>query len=416
MTQAKKLPGYEEALAMVLAAAPLLGDQRVSLADAPGRVLREAVRADRDQPPFDRSAMDGFAVRASEVNGRSGAWPVEGTVAAGSASFDQPLAPGTAKRIATGAPLPPHADAVIPIEQAAVERIDDSGAERVSFLSPTCKPWQNVHRRGIDARAGDVVIAAGTRLAAQHIGIAAAVGAGELLVAQRPRIVLITTGDEVRPFSTTGADLQPQQIRNSNGPMLGAMLGALGTPLYRHEHVVDEPEATLAAAREALAQAHVVVTVGGVSVGQRDHLPGAWHRLGLRTVLHGIAIQPGKPVFVATEGDKLVLGLPGNPVSVLATAHLLLWPLLRRMLAAADAPLPWRDAPLRDAVTPSSKRQVFRLAATQPDGSVAVIPWHGSGDLMHSTNADVLVRLPLSDEPVAPGTRLPVLPLAPCPF
>lgn len=412
------LPTYDEALALVLPHAPPLGDEAAPLREALGRVLRRDVMADRDQPPFDRSAMDGFAVRVEDV-ARGGALPVVGSVAAGGApeSFHNPIAPGTARRIATGAPLPAGADAVVPIEQAVID--GQPGSETVKFIIDKALPFQNVHRQASDASRGQVLIRAGTRLGPQHIGIAAAVGESELLVAERPRITLLSTGDEVVSPEVATCNLEPQQIRNSNSPMLAALLAALGAPLTHHEHVPDEPEVTLAAAREALSRSHLVITIGGVSVGQRDFLPPSWKRLGLETVLHGVNIQPGKPVFVARDASKLVLGLPGNPVSVLCTAHLFLWPLLRAMLGAADASggggggegLPWFRVRLASEVKASKKRQVFRAARLNPDGAASVIHWHGSGDLVHTADADGFVRLPMQDEPIAPETAVPFLPL-----
>ncbi len=441
------LPGYDEALALLLRYAPALPEEEVDLGEALGRTLRRAVVADRDQPPFHRSAMDGFAIRTAEY-ARGHLYGVTGSVAAGQTDWQELSNRAGVLRIATGAPVPDGFDAVIPIERASVST--DHGTEQVMFELDEVKPWQSIHRRATDAHAGDVVIEPDMRLGPQHIGIAAAVGAKRLTVAARPRITLLTSGDEVRPCETETATLEPQQIRNSNGPMLRALLAALGAPLLNHVHVPDEPEQTLAAAREALSHSHIVVTVGGVSVGQRDLLPWAWQKLGLGTVLHGVAIQPGKPLLVCSdakenaEGEmrnaesqqsneprasehsalripnsefaptKLVLGLPGTPVSVLATANLFLRALLLRMFAgnaARDAGLPWRAVRLAEAVRAKRSRQVFRAAKLNGDGTATVIQWHGSGDLIHTAGADGFVRLPLQDEPAAAGSEVAFLAL-----
>lgn len=394
------LPSYDEALARILPHAPPLGEEAVALTSARGRVLRREVAADRDQPPFDRAAMDGFAVRSVEIVAGK-IFSIRGGTAAG--AKPQTMIAGAVQRIATGAPLPAGADAVIQIEKSQVR------GEEVSFEVQTCSPWMNVHRRASDARAGQVVIPAGTRLGPPHIGIAAAVGAGQLTVAQRPRITLLTSGDEVRPPETCADNLEPQQIRNSNGPMLRAFLEALGLELLAHVHIPDEPEQTLAAAREALSRSHLVVTVGGVSAGQRDFLPEAVQRLGLEQVVYGVAIQPGKPVLAMRDDCKLVLGLPGNPVSVWATAHLFLWPILQRMLHGRDVPLPWRRVTLAQAVNGSAGREVFRAARWNRCGQAEIITWHGSGDLMHTTSGEGFVRLPLADEAPA-GTPVDYLP------
>jgi len=247
-------------------------------------------------------------------------------------------------------------------------------------------------------------VASGTRLGPQHLGIAAAMGAVELELAAPLRVTLLTTGDEVVAPATPGDVLEPQQIRNSNGPMLAALLQTLGAHVLAHEHVPDEPQQTLAAAREALSHSHLVITVGGVSVGQRDLLPWAWQQLGLRTLVHGVAIQPGKPVFVATPShddapdNKLVIGLPGNPVSVLATAHLFVRPLLL-------GKLPWRQVTMGEAIKPNAKRELFRAVRLRDDGCATTIAWHGSGDLMHTAAAQGWLRLPMQEEPLEAGRQ-----------
>jgi molybdopterin molybdotransferase len=408
------LPSYHEALSRILAEVVALPAESVVLSEALGRVLAEDIRADRDQPPFDRSAMDGYAVRSSQVKAGM-TYRVAGEAPAGGARaiFETAMPDGAVMQIGTGAPLPPGADAVIPVEQTNAKG-GESPAE-ITFSFDTLKPWQNVHRRASDASRGGVVIAAGTRLLPQHVGIAASVGCATVRMRCAPRIALLTTGDEVRPFNTTTADLEPQQIRNSNGPLLAAMLHAIGAPLRSHEHIVDDPEVTRAAAREALAASHLVLTCGGVSVGQRDFLPITWQRLGLTTVLHGVAIQPGKPVFVATpegEGDdKLVIGLPGNPVSTLACAHLFVWPVLRKMLGQLPVELPWRSVALSNEAKPNANRQVFRAARLLGDGRAEIIHWHGSGDLVHTASADGFVRLPVQSEPLKAGDVVPYLPM-----
>ena len=411
------LPTYDQALTALLARTPVLETQTVDLTEALGRVLRVEIQADRDQPPFDRSAMDGCGVRSGEVS-RSVEFPVAGTVAAGAGAetFQTEMAPRSVMAIATGAPLPAGADGVVPIEQTVVDKSREP--VRVRFEMDGVQPGQNVHRRASDASRGQVLLTPGIRLGPHHVGIAAAVGAAALTVSRQPRVTVLTTGDEVRPASTATTDLTPSQIRSSNGPMLVAWLAALGITTLRHEHVPDDPEVTLAAAREALSHSNLVVTVGGVSVGERDYLPRAWHHLGLDTVLHGVNIQPGRPVFVArpaeSDDPRLVIGLPGNPVSVLCCAHLFLWPVLRRMageIMGDGRILPWRNVRLAGSTKGSVKRQVFRAARIDAEGAATVIGWHGSGDLVHTAAAEGFVRLPLQDEPVSEGAVVPYLPL-----
>ena len=419
-TQAS-LPGYDDALELILPHAPQLQKQLLALNKTLGRALCQDILADCDQPRFDRSAMDGFALRHETFHEQT-CYTIIGTAPAGAPIGSFSPKPNELVRIATGAPVPRPFDAVIPIEQATIKQ--DSGHERVQFMVDSCQPWQNVHRQASDAHRGQIVLHAGTTMAPNHIGIAAAVGATQIEVTEQPRITVLTTGDELRPAETATNQLEPQQIRNSNAPMLVAFFEALGVPVLKHMYVPDEPKETLAAAKKAISHSHLVVTVGGVSAGQRDLLPWAWQKLGLKTVLHGIAIQPGRPVFVAiastdeAESNKLVIGLPGNPVSVLATAHLILWPVLRRMLSPATAEnkitqpiLPWRQVILAQEVMSRAKRQIFRAAQLLDDSTVSVVAWHGSGDLMHTAAADGWLRLPLQDNPVQTSTRLPFLPM-----
>lgn len=418
-TEPPPLLTYDRALALLLERTATLEPEGVAFHEALGRVLRVDVAADRDQPPFDRSAMDGYAVRASDV-APGASFVVTGAAPAGGAVSTSPLAPGSAFAIGTGAPLPPGADAVIPVERSQLDRA--ATPPRVRFDVASVRPGESVHRRASDAAAGQRLLSAGTRLGPQHVGLAAAVGATALRVTRRPRVVLLSTGDEVRPPETPTEKLAPSHIRNSNAPMVLALLAALGCPAFEHRHVEDDPEATLCAAREALSHANLVVTTGGVSVGERDHLPAAWRHLGLETIFHGVNIQPGKPAFAARPAEpddpRLVLGLPGNPVSVLCCAHLYLWPALRKMtgelaegLGAGQQALPWREAALAGATVASSKRELFRAARLTREGAAEVLPWHGSGDLAHTAGATGWVRLPLQKEPVEAGTKVSYLPM-----
>lgn len=378
------------------------------LSGALGCVLAEPIVADRDQPPFNRSAMDGYAVRSGEVVSDKWYDVVAVIAAGGSPDGSIDLSAGVSS-IATGAALPGAYDAVIPVEQSEEQQ------GRVRFSIDRVRPGAHIHPCAADARAGDVLIEAGARLGAQHIGIAAAAGCVQPVVVRRPGVSLITTGDEVRPPVTKTADLSPQQIRNSNGPMLDALLQSLNVERLDHAHVRDDAEATLSALREATEKSDLVLTVGGVSAGRRDHVPWAVGELGFETVVKGVAIQPGKPVFIAQASDgsgRLVVGLPGNPVSVLATAHLFAWPIIRAM-SGFNPVLPWRRVQLGEAVTPNPRREAFRLGESV-DGNadkVRVIGWKGSGDLAHTARADGFLRLPMRQEALRPGDPAWFLPV-----
>ena len=415
-------PVYDVACERALACVHQLDAEAVDLPDAAGRVLRQVVTADRDQPPFNRSAMDGFAVSAGAVT-EDKVFRIAAVVPAGGV-LPEDLAIDPAAdvvRIATGAAVPGFPgvfDAVVPIEKADV---DDAG-RTVRFTAEPVKPGAAIHPRGADAAAGAVVLRAGTRLGPHHLGVAATVGASELVVTRRPRVVVLSSGDEVRPVDTPTADLPAQAIRNSNGPMLVALLDAMGAEVVRHEHVADETEAVGSACRAAVAEADLVVTAGGVSVGQRDLFPTTWQTLGYETVIHGVAMQPGKPVLVARPaGDsadqpqaQYVVGLPGNPVSVWATAHLFVWPVVRKMSGHTyGGALPWRRVWLASPARGNARREAFRAARLvgETREQAEVIAWQGSGDLMHTAAAEGLLRLPVHAGEIPAGTGLSWLPV-----
>lgn len=398
------LPLYEDALRLVLERIrPLNRMEEVRLSDSAGRVLAADVRADRDYPPFNRSAMDGYALRSVDV-GRHDSFEVLGMIAAGTAD-EVSLKPGQAARIATGAPLPPDADAVVPHEQS------DRG-EPVRFTIGAVEAWSSVHRRGADARAGEIVIGRGAILGAQHLGILATVGCANVPVVARPRVAILTSGDEVLPYDAP--HLADHQIRNSNQPMLAHVVPAMGGALGTVTHLPDRPGETTSSLRGAIEAHNVVITVGGISAGERDCFHEALAACAVETILKGASIQPGKPIFVgrAQRDDcpALVVGLPGNPVSVLATAHLFLWPILRT-LCGLGAHLPWTLACLSKQARPNAHRQAFRPSRwDRGTGGIEVLPWAGSGDLIHTTRADGLCALPISDAPIPPGSMLRLLP------
>lgn len=406
------LPSYDDALRGCLVPVEALPAETVGLADARARVLRHDVIADRDQPPFDRATMDGFAVVGDSPLRRATPWPISGTVAAG-----QPpegavasLAPGTVARIATGAAMMPGADAVVPVEQTTSIGTD---AASVTFNVDGVPAGSNVHRRGSDARRGDVVISAGTRLGPHHLGIAATVGAIRLDVTRQIRVSILTSGDEIVSPGTPTSEMRSEQIRNSNGSMVAALMTAIGARVEHVSHAADEPGETLAAARRCLDQSDVVISTGGVSVGHKDWLASTWDTLGMEALVRGAAIQPGKPIVVGcTCGERAVwvVGLPGNPVSVLATAHLFLWPIMRKLEGDVHG-IPWVPLVMAEPMRCRAARQLFRAVRRDSEGRGRPVPWHGSGDLMHLAGADGLVRLPRRDGTIEAGDTLPYLPL-----
>lgn len=398
------LPDYRTALDLVLAAMqPRHESERVPLAQAAGRVLSETISADRDYPPFNRATMDGYAVRSADV-GHFESFRVLGMVAAGSA--EQPaIGPGETVRIATGAVLPPDADAVIQHELS-------DRAEPVRFTPRSIKSWKNVHRHGQDATAGAALLDSGTRLGAQHLGILATVGCTRVPVCVQPRIAILTSGDEVLPPDSPR--VLGHQIRNSGGSMLPMMIASMGGQPGRIAHVIDQPDATSAAVREALANHDVLITIGGISAGDRDCFHAAFESSGVQSILRGASIQPGKPIFVGRAEQAglagIVIGLPGNPVSVLATAHLFAWPIIR-VLAGLTPTLPWTRVHLARDTRGNAHREAFRPGIwNREKGTAEVLDWAGSGDLIHTANADGLLALPIQTDAIANGTTLSFLP------
>jgi len=364
--------------------------ETVTLMQAGGRVLAADVLLDRDQPGFDRATMDGYAV---VPDGEQRCFPVLGTVTAGT-FHEGDLGPGQAIRIMTGAPCPPGV-AVVPIE------LTDGGEAEVRVQEDApLQVTKNVALRGEDGHAGDVILSAGTLLGPATLSAAAMAGATQLEVFVPPRVAIVTTGDEV---GGEGA----ASIRDSNGPLLEAFLSALGCPVVR-EHARDvegELEAALARASDG---AEVVVTTGGVSMGSRDLVPDTIARLGFETVFHKVRVQPGKPVLVArrpSDGTSFV-GLPGNPVSVLATAHIFLLEVLGSYLGGT--PARWLELPIARDYVHRGKRHLF-LPARLDDGGVDPIDWNGSGDLLAAASGDGLVELPVGASFRA-GERITFLP------
>lgn len=396
----RALPDYDEALQHALTvAAPLDDSESVPLHDAAGRVLREPIVADRDLPPFNRAQMDGYAVRAADITPGC-ALPVAATIAAG-ASPEVRVPAGSCVKIATGAAVPAGLDAVIPHE------LSDRG-DPVRFTVESVEPGDAIHLRGTDARRGSELITSGTRLVAHHLGIAAAVGAAQLQCARQPTAIVISSGDEVRDVSN---DVLPHQIRNSNGPMISELLRAIGGHPDAALRIPDDRDHTIRAIAAAIEQHDLVITIGGISAGERDQFPDAFDAAGVEYALRGAAIQPGKPVIVGrAPGGAIIIGLPGNPVSSLVCACLFIWPIVNTLLGESP-PLPWRDVELAAPVKPNPKRRAFRPAVLNSDGNSITVPtWAGSGDLSHTAPTHGIVRLPVQGDEVAVGTRLPFLP------
>lgn len=402
------LKPLDEALAELLAqAAPLAGTDTVNTFDADGRVLAQAATSPLQVPPNDNSSMDGYAVRCADVPAAGVELPVAQRIPAG--AFGVPLAAGTAARIFTGAPVPEGADAIVMQEDC--EALDGDRV-RVNAV-PAQGQW--IRRAGEDITRGAEVLAAGTRLTPAELGLAASIGLGTLQVARRPRVALFSTGDElVMPGDVPPAQMKPGAIYNSNRFFLRAMLLRLGCEVSDLGIVPDRREATVAALREA-AQGHdLILTSGGVSVGEEDHIKPAVESLG-RLDLWQIAMKPGKPFAYGqiphAGGRAHFMGLPGNPVSSFVTFGLLVRPFLLRLQGVRDV------APKAIAATAgfdwprADKRREFLRVRQGADGTLELFPNQSSGVLTSAAWADGVVDNP-AGQTIARGDTVRFLPFA----
>ena len=405
MTARAPLKPLDEALAELLdRALPLAGSDTVSTFDADGRVLAQAIVSPLQVPPQDNSAMDGYALRCADVTAPGVALQVSQRIAAGQTGA--PLAAGTAARIFTGAPVPAGADAIVMQEDC--EALADGARVRINAVP---QPLQWIRRAGEDIRLGAQVLAAGTRLTPAALGLAASVGLAELQVARRPRVALFSTGDElVMPGAVPPDQMPPGAIYNSNRFVLRAMLLRLGCEVTDLGIVPDRREATVAALREASGGHDLILTSGGVSVGEEDHIKPAVQSLGSLD-LWQIAIKPGKPFAYGHVGGAHFMGLPGNPVSSLVTFCLLVRPFVLRLQGVVDV------APKSIAVTAgfdwprADKRREFLRVRHAPDGTLERFANQSSGVLTSAAWADGLVDNP-AGQTIARGDRVRFLPFS----
>jgi len=380
------LLSYDQAVEQLVAAAvPIIERQQVALREALGRVLAEPVVSAIDVPGWDYSAMDGYALRAVDCTSKGTELPLSQRLPAGAAP--QPLEPGTAARIFTGAPIPAGADTVV--MQEVCEALD--GAVRINTPAD---PGENIRRRGEDIRAGAEVIAAGTCLRPQHLGLAASVGVAGFSVCRRPRVALFASGDELL---MPGQPLAPGKIYNSNLFTATGLLQALGCEVIELGIVEDTLQATQDALRRGAQQADLVLASGGVSVGEEDHVKPAVEALGSLDMWK-IAIRPGKPVAFGHVDGTPFIGSPGNPVSLFVTFLLFVRPFLLRLQGRPD----WRIQPMlarADFDWPRpDKRREFHRARLEIDAAgvprLSVHPSRSSGVLSSVTWANGLAVIP----------------------
>ena len=386
-TTPNRLKSIEEAIDLLLAEArPLTDTETLPLDQALGRVLAEPLHSRVDVPPWNNSAMDGYAVRVADLGPEGGTLPVSQRIPAG--TLGEPLAPGTAARIFTGAPIPEGADAVV------IQEVCEAQGDQV-HIRERPRSGANIRHRADDIRQGQEVIEAGTRLLPQHLGLAASVGTDEVTLYRRLRVALFASGDEL---AMPGRPLGPGQIYNSNQFTLTGLLQTLGCEIQTLGIVEDSLEATVAALDEAAAQADLVLASGGVSVGEEAHVKPAVERLG-RLDLWRIAVRPGKPLAFGHIGETPFIGAPGNPVSLFVTFCLFARPFIRRMQGVAGPLEPMRVPARADFVWPKAvdRREYVRARLNLEESGqawVQIYPSRSSAVLSSVAWATGLAEIP----------------------
>ena len=391
------------ALAELLAfAAPLAPAQSVSTFDADGRVLAQDLLSSLDVPAHDNSSMDGYALRCADWLGADTLLPVSQRIAAGSSGHA--LAAASAARIFTGAPIPPGADAVVMQEDC--DAMD--GGIRLA-AQPRSGQW--IRRRGEDVAAGAIVLARGTRLSPASLGLAASIGFAQLQVAPRVRVALFSTGDElVMPGDVAPLEMKPGAIYNSNRFFLKALLQRLGCIVTDLGIVPDRLEATIDALRGASQQHDLILTSGGVSVGEEDHIKPAVQALG-ELNLWQIAIKPGKPFAYGQIGTAHFIGLPGNPVSSFVTFLLLVRPFILKLQGANELAPESIALPAHFDWPKADKRREFLRVRLNAAGGLDLFGNQSSGVLTSAVWGDGLVDLP-AGHVVARGDTVRFLPFS----
>jgi molybdopterin molybdotransferase len=378
------LPLCEARELLLRVAMPLSREnESVALDRARGRVLARAICLDRAEPPVARSAMDGFAIRSAD-----GTQPREllGTIYAGTAGRPH-LGPGQALEVMTGGTVASGADAVIPVEWTRVE------AGRL-YLEHSMRAGQHVRCAGEMGNVGFEVVPAGSVLDVASLAAAASCGADPVLVCAAPRATVLSTGDEVVAWTEQPAE---HQVRDANRLATALQIQAAGGEVLASRRIADEPELLRAAVDAALDHSDLVVTIGGVSMGKKDHLPEVFASLGVEKLFHGVAVQPGKPVWVGRCARGWVVGLPGNPVSSAVMSELLVRPLVRRLAGARPAAALPLQACRVTAPVQTRGRERFFPASLEP--SADGLPWvraragRGSGDWTVLGQMQVLLRV-----------------------
>ena len=390
-----------EATRAILAAVNPLESENVTLEQATGRVLAQRVSAERDQPPFDRVTMDGIAIAYAEFAKGTRSYPVQSMQAAGDPA--QTLETGNAIEIMTGASLPDGADCIVPVERITV---NDLGAHVEANYEASER--QFIHARGSDHAKGTGLLSPGTRVSPMDIAIIASCGLAEVSVAKKPRVSVISTGNEL---VAAGNVIEPHQIRMSNGPALVAMLESNGFNNAEHDHLADEPEVLKERIASHLELSDVLVLSGGVSMGKADYVPEVLAELGVKVAFHKVSQRPGKPMwFGIGPNGQAVFALPGNPVSALVCSRQYVIPALRQMSGMAAAAPQFASLTTDVSFKPKLTNFLPVKLISNAAGQVLAMPVHTntSGDFAALSGTDGYVELALEETDFKSGTAVPL--------
>jgi molybdopterin molybdotransferase len=392
--------------------------ETVALLHSASRILAEPVTADRDIPPFPRSTRDGYAVRTADLAQLPAKLAVIGEIKAGPAQIPSPLKPGEAFSIMTGAPVPPSADAVVMIEYTSLQN------DRVE-ITKAVAPGENIVAQGAEAKRGSLLLDRGTRLNEAAVALAASVGKSRLQVFLRPRVAVLTTGDEIVDLD---AEMAPTQIRNSNSYSLAVQIQQAGGEPIILPIAPDEPRELRQLIEQGL-QSDLLLMTGGVSMGRYDLVEQVLSELQAEFFFTGAKIQPGRPVVfgrvlcgagaparempAASPPHKYFFGLPGNPVSTMVTFELFARPMLEALAGMSPRPLTFLHARVRSEirVKPGLKRFLPAILSGQyEDSQVELVPWQGSGDIAARSRSNCLLVIPADREHIPAGEWIAVLP------
>ena len=385
---------FEKALKTVLDSACLLGVERIDIAHAANRILAEDVKSDMDMPPFDKSAMDGFACRRADL---ANELTMVESIRAG---YDpkKTVGPNQCSKIMTGGVVPPGADCVI-----MKEYVEIAAENTVRFVGEETS--DNICKKGEDIKTGDIVLRTGTRLEPQHIAVLASVGKAQPMVAKRPRVAVIATGDElVEPASKPG----PAQTRNSNSFQLAAQVESTGSIATNYGVAGDTTGHIDSMFKKAAKENDVVIISGGVSVGDFDLVPGILKQNGIDLLFEKIAVKPGKPTVFGVSEDVYCFGLPGNPVSTFVLFEILVKPFLYKLMGH-DYRSPNVQMPLGETFRRKKtiRQRWFPVAITET-GTVKAVEYHGSAHINSLSGADGLVSIGVGIGEIEKGTIVPV--------